>query len=158
MGDRLVVGLRTLTPSAGVRIPLPQPKTKRPASSGLFRGWGRGVRTPAIDNRFDPSVARTMLQQPREARQAPTGAPSIPLPLSPSPPLPFFPSSPFPFPLSPFPLQHKKSDLLSPEFPYLHTEHANFSERCVKIRAHGNDGFRKTAACDCGSIGLHSGQ
>ncbi len=66
-----MVGLRTLTPSAGVRIPLPQPKKEKPGIAGLFFGWGRGVRTPAINNRFDPSAARTMRQQPGVARQAP---------------------------------------------------------------------------------------
>jgi hypothetical protein len=60
MGDRLVVGLRTLTPSAGVRIPLPQPPTKKPALRGFFCGWGRGVRTPAIDNWFEPSEASSL--------------------------------------------------------------------------------------------------
>ena len=39
MGDRLVVGLRTLTPSAGVRIPLPQPDTEKPAQGGFFCIW-----------------------------------------------------------------------------------------------------------------------
>ena len=41
LGDRLVVGLRTLTPPTGVRIPLPQPNEKA-RKSGLFFGWGRG--------------------------------------------------------------------------------------------------------------------
>ena len=36
MGDRLVVGLRTLTPPAGVRIPLPQPNMKRPPNEAAF--------------------------------------------------------------------------------------------------------------------------
>src|SRR5210317_957091 len=36
LGDRLVVGLRTLTPSTGVRIPLPQPENEKAPSRGLF--------------------------------------------------------------------------------------------------------------------------
>ena len=36
LGDRLVVGLRTLTPPTGVQIPLPQPIHKKARASGLF--------------------------------------------------------------------------------------------------------------------------
>ena len=36
LGDRLVVGLRTLTPPTGVRIPLPQPENEKAPLVGAF--------------------------------------------------------------------------------------------------------------------------
>jgi hypothetical protein len=56
LGDRLVVGLRTLTPSAGVRIPLPQPHMKNPALRRVFHMW-LGERIDS-NPRFEPSRRR----------------------------------------------------------------------------------------------------
>src|SRR5699024_9502797 len=39
LGDRLKVGLRTLTPPVGVRIPLPQPFFKALFMQGFFYRW-----------------------------------------------------------------------------------------------------------------------
>src|SRR6056297_1856312 len=81
LGDRLVVGLRTLTPSAGVRIPLPQPDTKKPAQAGFFvSGWGRGsIRTRSSNRAARGRCAGRRPEQPgakRRARRA--AAQSIP--------------------------------------------------------------------------------
>ena len=45
LGDRLVVGLRTLTPPTGVRIPLPQPKEYGPLAGPIFLPGRAGCRT-----------------------------------------------------------------------------------------------------------------
>ena len=71
MGDRLVVGLRTLTPSAGVRIPLPQPDTQKARLARVFcvSGWGRGlIRTPVRPERSEDDAAQPHPQGKRQRR------------------------------------------------------------------------------------------
>ena len=53
LGDRLVVGLRTLTPSTGVRIPRPQPNNHKGPHSGPFCYLVRGDvdENPMFDSR-----------------------------------------------------------------------------------------------------------
>ncbi len=63
LGDRLVVGLRTLTPPTGVRIPLPQPNKKRAPSGALFL-FGRGK--PG----FETCSTHAAAQLPVRARSA----------------------------------------------------------------------------------------